>query len=191
MSVAVVGVSLDPILYLGLRAGLVLLFVSAAAHKLRDFESFVAAVDAYDILPRALNRTMAGLLVGAECAIGASLVLWEYSALPVLAAALLLGTYTAAVGVNLRRGRSDLACGCGGPVDAVPIGAGLMGRNLVLICGCLLAALPPSARALTPVDAVTGVGLLATFAFLYAAAETARANAARLRRAGVVERGRP
>ena len=181
MNAAWAGASVDPVMHVALRAGLALLLVSAAAHKLRDFDVFVAAVEAYALVPPAWNRSVATVLAGVECLVGAGLVVWDAAVLPALAAAALLGTYTIAVAVNLWRGRRDLACGCGGPVNEVPIGPGLVARNLVLVAACLLAALPPSTRSLTVVDAVTEVGLLVAAACVYAAMETARANAAKLR----------
>jgi len=181
MNLAWPDVSVDPVLRFTLRAGLSLLVLSAAAHKLRDFRTFVAAIDGYAIVPTAWSRRAAALFVAVECLVGGSLVLRGASALPALVAATLLGTYTIAIAVNLWRGRLDLACGCGGPVDGVPIGLGLLGRNLALCAACLFAALPASARALTLLDAVTAIGLLGTFGFMYAAVETALANGAKLR----------
>lgn len=182
MNSAWIDVSADPVVHLTLRAGLALLFVSAAAHKLRDLDAFVATIEAYAMLPPACSRPGAALIVGAEWLVGAGLVVWGTAALPALGAALLLAIYTVAVAVNLHRGRRDLACGCGGPVDEVPIGSGLLARNGILLIACLLAALPPSSRPLTLVDTVTGIGLLGASALMYAAIETARANAANLRR---------
>ena len=86
----------------------------------------------------------------------------------VVVGALLLLAYAAAIFVNLRRGRRDLACGCGGFDERQTIAPWMVGRNcliaaLLVACCCL----PWSARPLGLVDAVTVVFGLLTVALVY------------------------
>lgn len=103
----------------------------------------------------------------------------------------LLGGYSAAVAVNLGRGRRDLDCGCYGPARRRPISALLLVRNagLAAIAAAVLAS--PSARPLVWIDAVTLAAALATAALLWssvgalaaiseARARVRRSSAARL-----------
>jgi len=171
----------DPVLRCALRSGLAVLVLAAAAHKLRDFPSFVAAVDRYAIVGSGRSRVAAAVLVALEIGVGGSLVLGGASPLPAMAVAALFGVYTLAIAINLWRGRHDVACGCGGPVDGVPIGPSLVVRNLVLMAAAVVAAVPATARTMTGLDAVTVLGLLVTCSIAYATVETALANGAKLR----------
>jgi hypothetical protein len=86
-----------------------------------------------------------------------------------LASALLLA-YGAAIAVNLRSGRSGIACGCGGPDPEQPIAWWMVWRNLLLSLLLLAAVAPRAARALELTDFATiGFGL-AAIALLYATA---------------------
>ena len=79
----------------------------------------------------------------------------------------LLLAYAAAIAINLRRGRRDLACGCGGPHERRPIAAWMVWRNLLLsgLLGALL--LPWSARPMAAADAITIGAGTAVAALLY------------------------
>lgn len=90
-----------------------LVFLVAAAGKLRKPRLFVATLRGYDLLPARLAVPVAGALVVAEALIAASFLTGlGVSATLAAAGALLLG-FAAAVGVNLRRGRA-VPCGCFG-----------------------------------------------------------------------------
>ncbi len=79
----------------------------------------------------------------------------------------LLLAYAAAIAVNLRRGRRDLACGCGGPDDRRPIAGWMVWRNICIAILLAVAMCPWSPRPLVPTDAVTiGFGA-ATCALVY------------------------
>lgn len=69
-----------------------------------------------------------------------------------LLAAGLVGCVTLGVAVALARGRAGIDCGCGGSELDVPIGAGLVVRNLVLLALALTAAAPPAPRAVVWLD---------------------------------------
>jgi len=172
----------DPAIALTLRGLLGLLLVVAAAHKLADPRRFAAVVAAYRVVPAAVARVAAAAIPLVELACAALLVPGGPAG-PVLTAAL-LGAYAAAIGVNLRRGRRDLDCGCTGPGRRQPIGTWMVARNAVLVLAALALLVPPSSRALVWVDAITVGAAMLALAAVYAAAERLGANApaiARLR----------
>ena len=157
---------IDPAVGALLAGAFALLFASAALHKLRDRQRFAEAFRAYEVLPPVaanvalmvplLELTVAAGMLAAASRAGASAT----------GAALLLG-YACAITINLRRGRRDLACGCGGPEDRRPIAAWMVWRNLVLagLLGVML--LPWAPRAVQPTDALTIGAGTAVVALLY------------------------
>jgi hypothetical protein len=155
--------TLDPVAGLLLVASFMILYASAALHKLRHFEQFDSVFKAYDLLPRPTRRYAARALPWLE--LGVALGLPARSSRPFAAAGgivLLLG-YALAMAINLRRGRYALACGCGGVGEERPIAAWMVWRNalLALFLGTVL--WPWSARALTLIDAFTiacGAGVI-------------------------------
>jgi hypothetical protein len=157
---------LDPAIGVLLIACFALLFSSAALHKLRDLPHFTAVLRAYRVLPERAVR-LAPLMPLAELATGAGLFAPAVRDSAALTGTALLAGYTAAIAVNLARGRRDLACGCGGTDDARPIAPWMVARNLLL--AVLLAALllPWKTRALLPTDALTVGGGSAVATLLY------------------------
>jgi hypothetical protein len=97
-----------------------------------------------------------------------------------LGAAALLALYTAAIGVNLARGRRDVDCGCAGPGGRQTLQGGLVARNALLAAAALAAAAPVGARGLGAVDAITIAGAVLAAAALYAASQHLLALAPRL-----------
>lgn len=169
--------AVDPAVCLALRASLALLFLSAAAHKLRDPAAFRLILRRYELLPAAWTAAAATALALLEAAIGASLVFTRIAA---VAAAALLAVYGGAIAVNLLRGRRDIDCGCSGPARRVPLRWSLAWRNLVLLALALVSALPPSGRSLEWIDGVSILAAVLFLAMFHAAVETALANAGRL-----------
>jgi len=176
--------TLDPALQLALRGAAALLFGSAAVHKLRDPVGFRDALGAYGLLPEATLAPSVATLIVAEAAITVGCVVPASAAGACLAGALLLALYSAAIGINLARGRRTIDCGCGGPGGARPLRADLVARNLGVAALLCVAALAPSARALVWLDAITVAGAIAMLALLYTAIDVAAANAARLHSEG-------
>jgi hypothetical protein len=83
---------------------------------------------------------------------------------------LLLG-YAAAIAINLRRGRRDLACGCGGPDERRPISAWMVWRNILISLVLAVALEPWASRPLSFTDGVTIVFGLLTVALVYLSAD--------------------
>ena len=168
-------VGIDPAIAITLRAALGLLLVVAAWHKLRDFGAFRSALAAYDLVPLSRQAPAAMLVVAAELVVGTSLILFGGPA-SALAAAALLALYSGAIAANLLRGRRDIDCGCAGPARRVPLGGGLVVRNLILIGAALSTCLPFAQRPLLWLDAVTIGAGAAALVLLYQTADAAMAN---------------
>jgi hypothetical protein len=144
-----------------------LLFAAAAIHKLRDLRRFGEIFAAYGLLPIAVGRHSFRAVPLLEAAVAAGL-LYDGSRTPAacVGIVLLLG-YAEAIAVNLRRGRRDLACGCGGPDDRRAIAGWMVWRNIGIAILLATTLLPWSPRPLVLTDAVTiGFGT-ATCALVY------------------------
>lgn len=169
--------TLDPVLVWIIRIALGLLFGVAAWHKLSDGRRFAATLERYRLLPAwAVRPAAVGLPV---LELGIALGLWlDFTANAAAAAAMsLLGLYTLAMVVNLRRGRRDLDCGCLGPSRKTPVHGGLVARNLALMGAAVAAALPMGQRALGWVDFATLGCALIVIGLLWSAAQQLTANA--------------
>ena len=160
---------MDPAIDAVLRGSLALLFGIAARHKLRDVARFRATLAAYRLVPARLTAAAATFLPAAELAATAALVVPSTAPAGALVAAALLAVYTAAIAINLARGRRDIDCGCGG--QRQPLGERLVVRNAILLTAALVSLAPPRPRSLVWIDAVTVVGAIAGLAALYAATE--------------------
>lgn len=159
---------LDPaigVLFVGCFA---LLFATAALHKLRGLAQFAAVLHAYRVLPEAA-APLAPLVPLSELAVALALLVPAARTPAALAGAALLTAYAAAIGINLLRGRRDLACGCGGPDEARPIAPWMVGRNLLLATLLAGTLIPWAGRALSATDGLTVGAGIAVATLLYAA----------------------
>ncbi len=167
----------DPALQWVLRIGLGTLFGFAAWHKLRAPEAFRAALRGYELLPERALGAITRVLPALELMAAAGFLLPGGARGAALLAVSLLLLYTGAVAVSLLRGRRDIDCGCAGPAAARTIGFDLVLRNVVLLVAAVACGFAPAARTLVTLDAVTIGAGAATTALLYAATESALANA--------------
>jgi hypothetical protein len=172
-------VTVDPVVPLIVRAGLALLFTTAATHKLRDVPRFRAALADYRLLPGALAAPVALALPAAELAVATALAVSATAHAGLVAAAALLVLYGGAIAVNLGRGRRHIDCGCLGPAARQPIRGGLVARNAVLALAALGALVPVAPRPLGWVDAVSVGGATLALGALAAAYGRLAAVAAR------------
>ncbi|HVW70640.1 MAG TPA: MauE/DoxX family redox-associated membrane protein [Steroidobacteraceae bacterium] len=159
---------LDPVVGLLMVTTIALLFGSAAVHKLRDLRRFDEIFAAYEILPAGAGRILGRGIPVLELLVALGLLSEASRPYAAVAGVLLLLTYAAAIGVNLRRGRRDLSCGCGGPNDRRPIAPWMVGRNVVIaliLAGSAL--LPWTGRPLGITDVVTLTFGLLTLALIY------------------------
>lgn len=123
----------DLILILGASAAVCagLVFVLAAAGKLRHREVFPGVVANYRLLPTIAVAPVALLLPWIELATGIALLVGERRIAPVLAT-ILLSLFAAAMAINIGRGRGHIDCGCGGDTLRQPLRPALVIRNLLL-----------------------------------------------------------
>lgn len=153
--------AIDPAIGHALAAALALLLLGGAWSKLRDPLLWRETLANYELLPAPALRAVAWLLPLGEALAGVALLPLATRGAGALAAAALIALVSAAVVVALAHGRGGIDCGCGGDAE-VPIGAGLVLRNAVLVVLALAAALPPAGRALVPwvdVPLITGATL--------------------------------
>jgi len=167
----VVPLVIDPALQLALRASLGLLLASAASHKLRDLARFREVLFAYEILPRAAAAAAAPAVPAVEALLAFSLLSGVGGAAAGPATAALMLAYASAILVNVRRGRRDIDCGCMGPASRVPLGAGLVARNLVLAVAASLLAIPVGDRSLGALDVIAVLASTAALSACWLAAE--------------------
>jgi Methylamine utilisation protein MauE len=172
--------TLDPVYGYSASYTLGAIFLAGALDKLKARELFVSIVQAYGLLPIPLVAVFA-LAVGiAELVIGCLLFFpasWPFAQYWGIA---LLVLVTAAVVINLLRGRTELSCGCGGASADQTLSWALVARNVALGSLLSIATLPSTARAMTMLDYFTIVVAVVLGFGLYAAANQLLANAPRL-----------
>ena len=159
---------MDPVIDAALRTALSLLFVAAAAHKLRDLGQFRATLAEYHLLPPRLVPFGALAVVVMELTLAATLLAPPLRRSSLVAAAAVLSIYGGAMEVNLARGRRHIDCGCTGPAARRPISGWLVARNATVAAAALAGLIPVSPRPFSWVDGVTVAGATATLAALYA-----------------------
>lgn len=129
----------QPHVQLLLRLVLGGLLVLAGVTKLAGFEAFRAAVAEYKVLPARIERPFATGLPVLEIALGALLLLGLGSAAAAALAAALFLSFSAAIGINLMRGR-HFDCHCFGAVQSDQIGWPALTRSLLLAVAALTVA---------------------------------------------------
>ena len=172
---------MDPVVQLAARLAVAALFAMAAAHKLRDAAQFRAQLAAYRLLPERLLGIAARTMPVAELAIAVALLVPAVAAPAAAAAAGLLSLYSAAIAINLRRGRSSIDCGCGG--GGTPLSQALVQRNAALLVVVVAAGSEAQPRPLVWLDAVTVAAATgASLLLFHAAALASGGRAARTAR---------
>jgi hypothetical protein len=117
------------------------LLVAGAWQKFGDQGYFQQVISDYRILPASWSAYIARGLALLELGLGLVLLIPTGQQPALVAVALLLLAYTAAMAMNLVRGRRDLDCGCAGPGQRQTISGWLLARNLLLIA-LALGAIP-------------------------------------------------
>ncbi len=142
------------------------LMAVAGVAKLRHLQDHARALDAYALLPAGAGRWLVPVLGIAECAAAAAI--WPRGtrvAAAVLMLALLV-LYSAAIAINLVRGRRDIECGCGGAATHVPLSGWLLARNAALMATALAVCAAPHALALAAASWPAALASLAVAALL-------------------------
>jgi hypothetical protein len=168
----------DPVALWILRVGLAALLATAAFHKASQPRAFAETLRDYRVLPDAFAPAAVAGIVALEAGVAIALLLPGTSGRAALACGALLAAYSAAIALNLARGRRTLDCGCLGPRARQPISGWLLARNGGLVLASALAALPAEARSLHWVDAVSIAGGAAVLALLFHATNALAAQAA-------------
>jgi hypothetical protein len=137
--------ALDPVLGHAAAAALGTVLLLGAGTKLCDLALFRAALDNYRLLPAAALGPAALLLPLWELLAGALLLPTATRSGGATLALGLLALVTAAVIINLLRGRERIDCGCGGG-EHVPLSRGLVARNAGLAPLGLATLLPTQPR---------------------------------------------
>lgn len=181
---------LDPLIGKTIALGLGLLFALAAAHKFSTMESFAGVLADYQLLPIALVVPATWIVAILELALSLGwFIAPQFAAVPIFSSAL-LAIYTAAMGINLARGRIHIGCGCsfaGKDESDQQLSVGLLGRNAILITLALSATLPVTDRNLGLGDYLVVAAALFAGTLLYAASNQLLGNGAAI---GVWRNGR-
>ncbi|PCI80600.1 MAG: hypothetical protein COB20_02930 [SAR86 cluster bacterium] len=155
---------IDPLLLRIISLGFALLFLIAATHKFSHRDHFLASFEAYEIVPANLSGLVAKIIPPLELFLGAGwLALGLFSIefkLVTLISIGLLASYALAIGVNLKRGRNYIDCGCSFSSSTASntesgsqqISSELLYRNVVLIVMAIVCTIPVSDRSLQLID---------------------------------------
>ena len=179
--------AIDPVVQLGARVLLTLLFLGTAVHKLRDLRTTAAITSRYLEsfgLPRssALAAVATSVLIVAEFVAAGLCAVYPSGTAAAGLVAGLLGVYALGMTVSVARGIAPEDCGCSwAGTTGQPAGWTLVGRNLVLIAVALLLALPPAARPLEFADYAGAISLGVFAIAMYATADVLIANHGLLR----------
>lgn len=137
-----------------ISAGLIaLIFAKAAVGKLLNFFETQGIIRDYRLLPEATVPAVTVLVIIAELAITVSLLVPSLRSAGAIGAVAMLLAYAASIGINLKRGRVSIDCGCGGT------GQGITPWHLLR--NGVYAAIAATA-ALLPVEQISGFAPAAT-----------------------------
>jgi uncharacterized membrane protein len=169
--------TIDPAISWTISLALALVFGASATIKFVDFSEFRGALENYRIVPARLSLSAAVIVPIGElgCAIGLLIPRFHLAAAMLLI--FLVAIFTAAIGINMMRGRLYIDCGCFGPMLRQPLSYWLPARNGVLMLLGAVVALPYGARIMTALDVVTITLGASTLVILYGAANYLVANA--------------
>jgi hypothetical protein len=156
---------IDPLPQFTAAILLAVVFASAAVGKLMELSTFAAVVENYRILPRLLAAPVAYVLPVVELAVALALLVPVTRPAAAGAAAILLGVFALAIGINVRRGRLTIDCGCFRSTHRQRISWWMVLRNLLLMALALTCLADATARVLGLADFALGAfGAAALFA---------------------------
>jgi uncharacterized membrane protein len=167
---------IDPVLAQGLALAMSAILLSGALHKLRDLALFRAALENYRLVPPALEGSATMLLPACEALAGIALLFDAHRTAGAALGALLLVVVTAAVAVNLLRGRRNIDCGCGAGDSGQSLSWALVLRNAILGAALWGASLDTAARQLGWTDFLSIAGAAGALFTLYFAANQLLTN---------------
>ena len=165
---------MDPLVYLIICCGFAGLFLASALKKILSFRAFQSILGSYQILPKNLTTISSALIVAAEFTLSALWIVASMRPFAAVASSVLLIIYTFAIGVNLKRSRSYISCGCGW--NEQPLSWSLVVRNCIYILLILSTLAPVFGRELYWIDFALGVLTLTVTVLLNRCADTLIAN---------------
>jgi uncharacterized membrane protein YphA (DoxX/SURF4 family) len=115
-----------------LRFVLACLFLSTAWSKYKTMAEHIGIVRDYRILPTRLTEPFAKAETYVEFTLGVLLLIGLLQPYAAAGCAGMLAVYTVAIVINLRRGRTEMSCGCGGMAGQHLLSWKLVVRNVVL-----------------------------------------------------------
>lgn len=180
---AVIPLSVDPVIARALGAALSVVFLAGAWQKIREPLLFRAALENYRLVPERLIGFAARALPLLEGAAGALLLFAQTRSIGGGLVAALLCVVTMAVAINLWRGNADIDCGCGGlgaAGDEQTLSWGLVARNALLLVAVPLAIADGTPRSLVWFDYLTVACATLALLGLYLSANQLLANQPRL-----------
>ena len=155
----------------------------SAWQALRDPGAHTQAVAGYRLLPHFAVAPASFVLPVLNGLAALLLVAPARSQTGALLGAVLIGLFTAAIFINLSRGRLHIECGCGG-AQGQRISTGLLVRNLMLLAPLAVGYLAPVAGALDAATVIGVAGGAGGVAALYFTASQLLANNAALHAGG-------
>jgi hypothetical protein len=116
------------------------LFSVTAVSKWLHLRWFIGVVRDYNVVPAHLAWPVGLLVVVAESATAAGLLVGTFMPWPAYLAAALLLLFTVAIARNLLNGKTDMPCGCTGPSGIDTLEWSLVSRNIGFVGLALLSA---------------------------------------------------
>jgi len=172
--------NLDPTFVAIACATTAAIFLGSAALKFSQPAEFRAAVESYRLVPEAMAGVLQWIVPALELTGAIGFVVPTTRDAAALLLLSLIVVFTAAIALNLARGRRDLDCGCFGPLLRQPLSGWLVARNGLLALLVLAAFTPVDARPLASLDYLTIGAAVAALVALYGAANYLLATAPKI-----------
>ena len=118
------------------------LFVWSAIAKGFDYRHFLLTTQQFQLVPDQILPLFCWCVIGVECVCGAALCFGLNTRMQAMILGLLTLLFVVALSVALSRGDS-YECGCFGPGDGESISLTTIGRDLLILAGCLLLSRDP------------------------------------------------
>ncbi|MGO9513271.1 MAG: MauE/DoxX family redox-associated membrane protein [Steroidobacteraceae bacterium] len=158
---------MDPLVHLTVALSFATLFGAAALYKMWALSEWPGIVRNYRLMSDALVGAAAGGLLATEVLTAAALLWPPTQHVGACSAALMLLLFATAISINIRRGRTDIDCGCFGSKLHQVLSTGLVVRNLSLAALVLTLLLPVARRPLSALEIAISITCVLTLAFLY------------------------
>ncbi len=169
--------AMDPGLTSTFALALAIVFAASAATKFASIAEFTVALANYKLLPAAIVIPAAWIIPLLEACAALGFLFTATRTCAAATASALLVIFTAAIAINLARGR-QIDCGCFGFGLRQTLNGWLVARNLVLIVTAGVVAIPMRRRDLGVLDMVSVVGGAISLSLVYLSMNYLLANIA-------------